>query len=357
MVAITLAGVTKAFGQVLVLDGIDLDVVSGEFLVLLGPSGCGKSTTLRIVAGLEQATSGDILVDGIRINELPARERDMAMVFQHYGLYPHMTVQQNIAYPLRLRKVPKDEQNSRVREVASMVELEPFLERKPKELSGGQRQRVALARAIIRQPNVFLLDEPLSNLDAKLRVSMRSELNRLHHEFPTTTIYVTHDQIEAMTLASRVAVMNEGRIVQLGTPQDIYNDPQDIFVASFVGTPEINRISGEIHNGAFVGQDIRLPGVRAPNASKAALCFRPMVVSLAEPEGAIAEGSVYSAEYGGDTTFVTVKIGGTLIMALVPPDRRFSFDQKVGLTLDPGNCYFFDEDSGLRIGQSGRTQQ
>ena len=237
------------------------------------------------------------------------------------------------------------------------MELEQFLDRRPKELSGGQRQRVALARAIIRQPNVFLLDEPLSNLDAKLRVSMRSELHRLHHEYPTTTIYVTHDQIEAMTLATRVAVMNEGRIVQLGTPQEIYNDPQDVFVASFVGTPEINRIGGEIRNRVFVGQGIRLPGVDAPDESQAMLCIRPASVSLTSPDEAEAQGSVYSAEYGGDTTFVSINFGGSQIMALASADQRFSFDQTVGVSIPAASCFFFRRSDGSRIRLSARNHE
>ena len=331
------------------LDALDLDIRSGEFLVFLGPSGCGKTTTMRIIAGLERATSGDIVVGGVRVNDLPARERDMAMVFQNYGLYPHMSVAENIAYPLRLRNTAAGERQALVEAIAAKVELTPYLARRPKALSGGQRQRVALARALVRQPNVFLLDEPLSNLDAKLRVTMRTELNRLHHDNGVTTVYVTHDQIEAMTLATRVAVMNAGRIAQLGTPQEIYQNPQDLFVASFVGTPEISKIEGTLRGGAFHGPSIRLGGVGLPDAPAVTLGVRPNAVTLTGAADCPAQGTVYSAEFGGDTTYVTVRVGTALVTVLAPPDRLPAFDEEVGLAIDSADCFFFDTASGTRL--------
>jgi multiple sugar transport system ATP-binding protein len=347
LTAIFLKGISKRFGETEVLKDMNLNIESGEFIVFLGPSGCGKSTTMRIIAGLEAASEGDIEVDGVRINDLPARARDMAMVFQNYGLYPHMTVAQNIAYPLRLRGLDRKAQTAQVLEVAEKVQLTPYLERKPKALSGGQRQRVALARALVRRPNVFLLDEPLSNLDAKLRVSMRTELNRLHHDNGITTVYVTHDQIEAMTLATRVAVMNMGRIAQLGTPKEIYNDPQDLFVASFVGSPEINRFDGSLKNGVFESASIRIEGFSISDAHKVTLGVRPKSVTVDEVRP--CNGTVYSAEYGGDSNFVTVRLGDGLVSAITPPEQVFSFDQEIAVRFERADCYLFDSETGRRL--------
>src|SRR5262245_36840122 len=238
--------VTKLFGQSAVVDQLSLAVEDGELVVLLGPSGCGKTTTLRMLAGLEDATSGDIFIGNERVNDIPTRFRDVAMVFQNYALYPHMTISKNIGYPLRVRKIAREEIDRRVKRVAEMLEIGGLLDRKPRELSGGERQRVALARAIVREPRVYLMDEPLSNLDAKLRVYMRGELKRLQHELGTTTIYVTHDQAEAMTLAHRVAIMRGGKLQQFDAPMNIYNRPANRFVAEFVGSPSMNLIAGEV---------------------------------------------------------------------------------------------------------------
>src|SRR5438132_2388020 len=242
--------VTKVFGGSVVVDHLDLSAADGELVVLLGPSGCGKTTTLRMLAGLEEATSGDIFIGDERVNDVPTRYRDVAMVFQNYALYPHMTIAENIAYPLRVRKIAKDEIHRRVKQVADMLEIGGLLRRRPRELSGGERQRVALARAIIREPRVYLMDEPLSNLDAKLRVQMRGELKRLQHELGTTTVYVTHDQAEAMTLAHRVAIMRAGKLQQFDTPMNIYNHPTNRFVAEFVGSPGMNFIEGRCEPAA-----------------------------------------------------------------------------------------------------------
>ena len=348
MAGIVLERVTKDFGAVRVLDALDLHVMSGEFLVLLGPSGCGKTTTMRIIAGLEAATEGNVLVNGVNVNSLPARERDMAMVFQNYGLYPHMTVAENIGYPLRLRKIARAERERMVEKTAKQVQLSDLLDRRPRELSGGQRQRVAFARAFVRRPNAFLMDEPLSNLDAKLRVRMRAELKRLHHEIGVTTVYVTHDQIEAITLATRVAIMNEGAIVQLGSPEEIYNDPAAAFVAEFVGMPEINLVRGSVRSGVFEGSGLRLQGCGVADEKNVQLGIRPHLLEVCETGNGNAAGIVYSAEYGGDTTYLTVRLGDNLVRVLAPVQRRFELDSPVDLMVRPGDCMFFAAD-GARL--------
>ena len=254
MASIRFENVSKRFGDFEAVSHLTMEVRDQEFLVLLGPSGCGKTTTMRMIAGLESMTEGDLYIGDVRMNDVLPKYRDVAMVFQNYALYPHMTIYQNIEYPLRIRGLPRDERNERVLEAARKVELEQLLGRLPRQLSGGQRQRVALARAIIRRPTAFLMDEPLSNLDAKLRIQMRAELKHLQHELAVTTVYVTHDQIEAMTLADRVAIMNEGVIQQLDTPRNIYNQPANLFVAGFIGSPGMNFIAGELQ-----GRQVRRP--------------------------------------------------------------------------------------------------
>src|SRR6476619_6702575 len=275
MASVIFKDVIKKFGSFTAVDDLDLEVRDREFLVLLGPSGCGKTTTMRMVAGLEDITSGEIFIGEDRMNDVLPKYRDVAMVFQSYALYPHLTVADNIGYTLTIRKVPAPELKRRVEEVARRVELQALLHRLPRELSGGQRQRVALARAIVRTPRVFLLDEPLSNLDAKLRVQMRAELKRLQHELQVTTIYVTHDQIEAMTLAHRVAVMNNGVIEQLGTPKDIYNNPRTLFVAGFIGSPPMNLIQGEVKDGVFSDGKLKIAGIGRADVPRAVIGVRP----------------------------------------------------------------------------------
>ena len=351
MAGIVLERVTKDFGAIRVLDALDLQVLSGEFLVLLGPSGCGKTTTMRIIAGLETVTDGNILVNGVNVNGLPARDRDMAMVFQNYGLYPHMTVAENIGYPLRLRGIARAEREGLVERTARQVQLADLLDRKPRELSGGQRQRVAFARAFVRRPNVFLMDEPLSNLDAKLRVRMRAELKRLHHEIGITTVYVTHDQIEAITLATRVAIMNEGSIVQLGSPEEIYNDPATAFVAEFVGTPEINLVPGSVRAGVFEGSGLQVEGCKLADDRHVQLGIRPHLLEVCEAGEGKAKGTVYSAEYGGDTTYLTVRLGDNgdnIVRVLASAQRYFELDSKVDLMVRPGDCMFFSA-NGARL--------
>jgi len=251
MARIQLKNIAKTWGASVGVKQMSLDIADGEFLVLLGPSGCGKTTTMRMVAGLEDPTAGEIWIGDRCVNALEPKDRDVAMVFQSYGLYPNMTVYENISFPLRIRGTPKDEIHPAVMKASAKVELDDFLQRRPKELSGGQRQRVALARAIVRQPKVFLMDEPLSNLDAKLRVSMRAHIKHLHHELGVTTIYVTHDQVEAMTLADRVVVMSKAEVQQIGSPEQIYNDPDNLFVAGFIGAPAMNLLKGQLRDGVF----------------------------------------------------------------------------------------------------------
>ncbi|HXS00286.1 MAG TPA: ABC transporter ATP-binding protein [Pyrinomonadaceae bacterium] len=319
--------VNKEYGSTSVVDDLSLKIDDGEFIVLLGPSGCGKTTTLRMLAGLEPVTSGDILIDGKRINDVPTQHRDLAMVFQSYALYPHMTIAENIGYPLRVRKLDKAKRAERVKRVAAMLEIEPLLDRKPRQLSGGERQRVALARAIVREPRAYLMDEPLSNLDARLRVQMRGELKHLQHELGTTTIYVTHDQAEAMTLASRVAVMMKGRLQQFDTPMNIYNYPANRFVAEFVGSPSMN----------FIEESPLTKGIRPEH-----------IQVLSEPhDGAIA-ATVYVTEQMGNETFVFLTVGSNRLIARAPADFRADEESQVWIKIAEDKIHYFDPVSGER---------
>jgi multiple sugar transport system ATP-binding protein len=351
MASVSFKDVIKRFGSFVAVTDLNLDVRDHEFLVLLGPSGCGKTTTMRMIAGLEEITSGDIYIGDERVNNLLPKYRDVAMVFQSYALYPHLTVAENIAYPLRIRNVPIAERKQQVEEVARRVELDALLDRLPKELSGGQRQRVALARAIIRTPRVFLMDEPLSNLDAKLRVQMRAELKHLQHELQVTTIYVTHDQIEAMTLAHRVAVMNKGVLEQLGTPREIYNDPRTLFVAGFIGSPPMNMIQGELTNGIFTSNGIRVGGLGKASARKAILGVRPEDAHVVPADESAANfvAPIYSVELTGESTLVSVQVGGQLISLRADKEFIGDFDQKIGIELVPERVFLFDPESEARI--------
>ena len=339
--------VTKTFGGASVVDDFSLDVRDGEFIVLLGPSGCGKTTTLRMLAGLESVTSGDILIDGEPINDVPTQHRDLAMVFQSYALYPHMTIAENIGYPLRVRKIEKVERAARVKRVAEMLEIESLLERKPRQLSGGERQRVALARAIVREPRAYLMDEPLSNLDARLRVQMRGELKRLQHQLGTTTIYVTHDQAEAMTLASRVAVMKKGRLQQFDTPMNIYNAPANRFVAEFVGSPSMNFVDGAIDAGMFVSDAMRLALPRPGLAGRVTLGIRPEHIEvLTAPQDGTIEARVYVTELMGNETFVFLSVAGQRLIARASADFRAELESRVWLKIATDKIHFFDQTSG-----------
>src|SRR3982075_867575 len=275
MADVALRSVVKRFDNVEAVRQISLDIPDKEFVVLVGPSGCGKSTTLRMIAGLEEATAGDILIDGEKVNDVPPKDRDIAMVFQNYALYPHMTVFENMSFGLRLRRVPKPEIRERVQHAARILDITDLLQRRPKQLSGGQRQRVAMGRAIVRNPKVFLFDEPLSNLDAKLRVQMRTEIKRVHQKVKTTTVYVTHDQVEAMTLADRVVVMNKGRIEQIGPPQELYHRPRTHFVAGFIGSPAMNFIPCRLERDG-AGLIVRVSDTLAlPVPAARTACYRP----------------------------------------------------------------------------------
>ena len=362
MAEIQLRNVSKRWGGFVGVDKFDLTIADREFLVLLGPSGCGKTTTMRMIAGLEEATEGDIMIGGRRVNDLDPKDRDIAMVFQSYALYPNMNVFENIRFPLKVRKVPEAEHDDRVNRAADMVELQPFMHRRPAELSGGQRQRVALARAIVREPNVFLMDEPLSNLDAKLRVSTRAQIKNLSHELKVTTIYVTHDQIEAMTLADRVVVMERGVVQQVGTPTEIYDRPANTFVAGFIGSPAMNLMEGTVRDGVFEGRNVRIPGLAAPDGP-VTLGFRAEDASVAqgseiggsEIEGSEIRGSeitapVFTLELLGDATMVTVKAGGALVAVKAPKDYRIEIGDEVSISVPAAICHLFDAESGARLG-------
>ena len=350
MASVSLRNLTKRWGGFVAVDDQSLEIHDREFLVLLGPSGCGKTTTMRMIAGLEEPTSGEIRIGGRVVNDELPRDRDVAMVFQNYGLYPHMTVRDNIAYPLKVRGGRSAEEiRERVRAAAAKVQLEELLDRRPRALSGGQRQRVALARAIVRTPQVFLMDEPLSNLDAKLRVTMRAELKHLSHELRITTVYVTHDQIEAMTLADRVAVMSHGRIQQLGTPEDIYNDPKNLFVAGFIGSPAMNLIQGATEGGRFLVEGAPITTVGSAARGGVVLGVRPEDLELAEPGAGSFDAAVYASELTGESVLVTVEIAGRRIAAKADRHTRKAIGETVGIRIDPAHTYMFDAASGERL--------
>ncbi|WP_282607082.1 ABC transporter ATP-binding protein [Pelagibius sp. Alg239-R121] len=348
---VSLKDIRKSFGPVEVVKGLDLKVADGEFLVLLGPSGCGKTTALRMIAGLETASGGRIYLGEQDVTDVLPKYRDIAMVFQSYALYPHMTVEDNIGYPLYLRKVPKDERAQAIREVAGKVDLLDYLARYPRQLSGGQRQRVALARAMIRRPSLFLMDEPLSNLDAKLRGHMRSELKHLQNELGITTIYVTHDQIEAMTLAHRVAIMKDGELQQLAPPREIYNDPANLFVAGFIGSPPMNFITGEIAADSFQATDAQLscPGFVDHNSVVAGT--RAEDLRIVPETGAALCGDIYAIELTGNETLVTCRVGESLMVVKMDKDYDEKIGTRVGIAVDESQVFFFDAASGTRLRQ------
>lgn len=327
---VTLKGVKKIYDKKVVIDNIDLEIKDKEFIVLVGASGCGKSTILRMIAGLEEITDGEILIGDKKVNNIPPKDRDIAFVFQSYALYPHMTVRENIAFGLKMRKVPKEEIEKKVLEAAKILDLTEYLDRKPKQLSGGQRQRVALGRAIVRNPKVFLMDEPLSNLDAKLRVQMRAEIKKLHEKLQTTFIYVTHDQTEALTMGDRIVVLDNGIIQQVDSPEEIYNNPQNMFVAGFVGSPQMNFISGENISEEFQG---KIVGIR--------------------PEKMIANGefklsvNIDMTELLGSEKIAYFTIGENKCSAKLSAD--FKFEKTLDLSISRNDIYLFDKESGKRI--------
>ena len=348
MAQIRLKNVSKRWTNFVAVDNFNLDIADQEFLVLLGPSGCGKTTTMRMIAGLEDMTEGEIWIGDRLVNKLEPKDRDISMVFQSYGLYPNMSVYENIRFPLKVRKVPQDQHHERVMAASKMVELDEFLQRRPAALSGGQRQRVALARAIVREPNAFLMDEPLSNLDAKLRVSTRAQIKNLHHTLKRTTIYVTHDQIEAMTLADRVVVMSRGVVQQVGTPMEIYDRPANTFVAGFIGSPAMNLVQGSIAEGTFTGDGIRVTGLSQKASGPITLGFRAEDATLAGESGAI-EAPIYSVELLGEATMISMRVGGELVSIKTTKDYRAEIGDVVRANIAASACHLFDRSTGQRL--------
>jgi ABC-type sugar transport system ATPase subunit len=370
MPGVTLDAVTKRFsGGAVAVDELSIDIVDGEFMILVGSSGCGKTTALRMIAGLERPTSGTIRIGDQVVNEVSARDRDIAMVFQNYALYPHMTVARNLGYPLRQRRLARREVARRVSEVAEMLGLEELLRRRPGQLSGGQRQRVAMGRALVREPEVFLLDEPLSNLDAKLRVQMRAALKRLHARLGVTTVYVTHDQVEAMTLGDRIAVLSDGTLQQLGAPQEVYDHPANVFVAGFIGSPPMNLLRGRVRNGSATAGDLVVPargvadmdvfvGVRPESLQPAhngmpSLSFE---VAVVEPLGdeVIVHGHVGAdlagvAQDEGDAAMVLATGHRAEAVACLSPRDRPQEGSVIQLGVEPDEVRLFDADTGLAI--------
>ena len=349
MSGVSVRNVSKHYGSVEVIRNLSVDVVAGEFLVFVGPSGCGKSTLLRMIAGLESFQTGEIAIEGRVVNALHPSERDIAMVFQDYALYPQMTVRNNMGFGLKMRKYPSREINKKVLDAANMLQIEHLLDRRPRELSGGQRQRVAMGRAIVRNPKVFLFDEPLSNLDAKLRVDMRSEIKALHQRLKTTSVYVTHDQVEAMTMADRIVVLNGGRIEQIGTPLELYHQPQTRFVAGFLGAPAMNFLPVSVD-----GDTMRLPGGGVMRRSgmrqgAAELGARPERISVVGQDAeAHLRGTVSVLEPLGADTLVTVDCAGHKVVARLPGDCALRLSDAVLLSLEPESVILFDQKTGHR---------
>jgi multiple sugar transport system ATP-binding protein len=342
--------VSKSFGGIDALVELELDIPDGTFLALLGPSGCGKTTALRILAGLEEPTSGRVHIGDRDVTRLQPKDRDVAMVFQSYALYPHKSVADNIAYPLRVRKVPKPERAERAAEVARMLSIDGLLDRMPRALSGGQRQRVALARAIVREPRVFLMDEPLSNLDAQLRLQMRIEIKRLQKQLGVTTLYVTHDQVEAMTMADLVAVMHDGRLQQLASPADLYARPANLFVARFCGSPPMNVLDGEVSGAAFTHPLGTVALGSEPVRGRAKLGFRPEHGKIVAPDAAGAlRGEVYVVEPLGNETLITVALGDELVNLRAAAGVEPAIGTPVGVLPDRAHLHLFDADTGAAI--------
>src|SRR5450432_3779639 len=353
MASVAIRGVRKAYGPVYVIHDVNVEINDGEFVVLVGPSGCGKSTLLRMIAGLEHISGGEIRISDRVVNDLPPKERDTAMVFQNYALYPHMTVAANMGFSMRLRGAPAPEIAARVNKAADILGLTPYLDRYPRQLSGGQRQRVAMGRAIVRDPQVFLFDEPLSNLDAKLRVQMRTEIKALHQRLKTTTVYVTHDQIEAMTMADKIVVMHDGIVEQMGTPLELYDKPDNQFVAGFIGSPAMNFLKGKVKSNGSAGFEgpngVKLPLASAPANSDgrpAVYGVRPEHFTIAD-DGAEAE--IVVVEPTGSETQVFAKLGGQQVVAVFRERHQFNPGDKVRLKPDPALVHLFDETTGKRL--------
>jgi multiple sugar transport system ATP-binding protein len=352
MADVNLTQVCKRFGSVEIIKGVDLDIKHGEFIVFVGPSGCGKSTLLRLISGLEDTSDGTISIAGRVVNDLPPKDRSIAMVFQSYALFPHMTVRENVAFGLLIAKASKSEIEAKVAEAARMLKLEPLLDRKPSQLSGGQRQRVAIGRAIVRRPDVFLFDEPLSNLDAALRVGTRAEIAKLHRELDATMIYVTHDQVEAMTLADRIVVLEAGEVRQFGSPLELYHMPQNQFVAGFIGSPKMNFLNASVRSSASsqVGLEatglapltVPVNGSELAKGDKVVLGIRPEHVTIADNRP-MAQGKITLVEMLGHQSFLEVELDdGGQMTALVQGDRPFTIGQSLGLSFNTNDCHVFN---------------
>ena len=356
MASVSFCNVEKTFGAVKVIHGIGFDIADGEFTVLVGPSGCGKSTLLRMLAGLEEISGGTIAIDGHVVNDVESKDRDIAMVFQSYALYPHMTVADNMGFSLKLRKADPKLTAERVDQAATILNLGPYLQRFPRELSGGQRQRVAMGRAIVRDPKVFLFDEPLSNLDAKLRVAMRAEIKALHQRLKTTTVYVTHDQVEAMTMADRIVVMQDGRIEQIGTPLELYDRPSNLFVAQFIGSPAMNVVAGTLRRGADAAWVEAEGGVRWPLAASApgsdgqavAYGIRPEDLDLRSGPGSVP-AEVIVVEPTGAATELLVRAGDAQIIVVVHGRTGARPGEAIALEVDAAAVHLFDPGTGATL--------
>jgi multiple sugar transport system ATP-binding protein len=369
MATVTFDGVWKRFNEVVAVNDLNLQINDGEFMVLVGPSGCGKTTSLRMIAGLEEISEGTLSIGDRVVNHVAPKDRDIAMVFQSYALYPHMTVRDNMAFGLKLRKTPKDEIERRVNEAAAMLSCENLLDRKPRELSGGQRQRVALGRAIVREPAVFLMDEPLSNLDAKLRVQTRAEIARLHQRLGTTTVYVTHDQVEAMTMGQRIAVMSEARLQQVGSPQELYDHPDNRFVAGFIGSPSMNFLDVDVtRDGDNVqlkgdGIDIPLPerytaGFKSFSGNKLVVGVRPehLDVKAEGPSGKL-QGNADVVEYLGNEELIHFTVGGHDIVALIGSEHRVKPGDELTLYIPLEKVHLFDPETTLALDKERGSEE
>jgi len=354
MAGVVLENIRKSYGNVDVIKGVDLEINDGEFTVFVGPSGCGKSTLLRMIAGLEDISAGNMFIGEKRVNELPPKDRSVAMVFQSYAIFPHMTVRENIGFGLTIAKTPKAEKDSKVQEAARILQMEHLLDRRPSQLSGGQRQRVAIGRAITRKPEVFLFDEPLSNLDAALRMDMRMEIGKLHQQLGATMIYVTHDQVEAMTLADKIVVLKDGEVMQAGAPMDLYHYPKNLFVAGFLGAPSMNfsivdivKIDGEhitVKSDAIAETVVNAQGRSLAVGGKATLGLRPQYLSIVDAEAASMTGTVVLTERLGSETVLNIRLtDGSTMIAAIADDQIFDKGQSVGLAFDAAKAHLFDE--------------
>ena len=354
MAGVVLENIRKSYGNVDVIKGVDLEINDGEFTVFVGPSGCGKSTLLRMIAGLEDISAGEMFIGEKRVNDLPPKDRSVAMVFQSYAIFPHMTVRENIGFGLTIAKTPKAEKDSKVQEAARILQMEHLLDRRPSQLSGGQRQRVAIGRAITRKPEVFLFDEPLSNLDAALRMDMRMEIGKLHQQLGATMIYVTHDQVEAMTLADKIVVLKDGEVMQAGAPMDLYHYPKNLFVAGFLGAPSMNfsivdivKIDGEhitVKSDAIAETDVNAQGRSFAIGDKATLGLRPQYLSIVDASAASMTGTVVLTERLGSETVLNIRLtDGSTMIAAIADDQIFDKGQSVGLAFDAAKAHLFDE--------------